>query len=71
MAEPGLQVPGIPAPPLPPELQKQHAQQGQQIIHLNWSQFKPEFSGKPEEDIEAHLLLTNDWMNTHHIVQGV
>ena len=29
---------------------------GQRHIHLNWSNFKPEFSGKPEEDAEAHLL---------------
>ena len=29
---------------------------------LNWSHFRPEFSGKPEEDAEAHLLRTNDWM---------
>ena len=25
-------------------------------MHMNWSHFKPEFSGKPEEDVEAHLL---------------
>ena len=30
---------------------------------LNWSHFKPYFSGKPEEDVEAHLLRTNDQMN--------
>ena len=33
---------------------------------LNWSHFKPDFSGKPEEDVEAHLLRTNDWMTTHY-----
>ena len=33
--------------------------------HLNWSHFKPDFSRKPEEDAEVHLLRTNDWMNTH------
>ena len=33
---------------------------------LNWSYFKPEFSGKLEEDAEAHLLRTNDWMETHN-----
>ena len=33
---------------------------------LNWSYFKPEFAGKPEEDVEAHLLRTNDWMDTHN-----
>ena len=32
---------------------------------LNWSYFKPEFAGKTEEDVEAHLLRTNDWMETH------
>ena len=32
---------------------------------LNWSHFKPDFSGKPEEDAEAHLPRTNDWMTTH------
>ena len=33
--------------------------------HLNWSHFKSDFSGKPEEDAEEHLLRTNDWMTTH------
>ena len=33
---------------------------------LNWSYFKPEFAGKPE-DAEAHLLRTNDWMETHDL----
>ena len=33
---------------------------------LNWSYFNPEFSGKPEEDVEEHLLRTNDWMETHN-----
>ena len=32
---------------------------------LNWSDFKPDFSGKPEENAEVHLLRTNDWMTTH------
>ena len=32
---------------------------------LNWSHFKPDFSGKPREDVEAHLLRTTDWMTTH------
>ena len=39
---------------------------GQRHLHLNWSNFKPEFSGKPEEDAEAHLLHSNDCMNAHH-----
>ena len=68
MAEGGL--PG-PAPhredqPLQPTPQPIPLQPAQQVhMHMNWSHFKPEYSGKPEEDVEAHLLRTNDWMNTH------
>ena len=43
----------------------------QQHLHINWSNFKPEFSGKPDEDAEAHLLCSNDWINAHHFVNGV
>ena len=41
-----------------------------QISQLNWSYFKPEFSGKQEEDAEAHLLRTNDWMETHNFPEA-
>ena len=47
------------------------AGQQQQCLHINWSNFTPEFSGKPEEDAEAHLLCSSDWMNAHHFVDGV
>ena len=43
--------------------QNQQQNQGraeQQHLHINWSNFKPEFSRKPEEDAEAHLLCSND-----------
>ena len=81
MAEPGPQVQGIQASQphqaqagqQAPQQQEQHAQpaqERQQIIHLNWSYFKPQFLGKPEEDAEAHLLHTNNWMNAHHFVDG-
>ena len=33
--------------------------------------FKPEFAGKPDEDVEAHLLRSNDWMDTHAFPEGV
>ena len=33
---------------------------------LNWSHFRPEFSGTPNEDVKAHLLRTEDWMTTHN-----
>ena len=39
--------------------------------HLNWSHFKAEFSGKPEDDAEAHQLRTNDWIETHQFQEGV
>ena len=43
----------------------------QRHIHLNWSNFKPESSGKPEEDAEAHLLHSNDWMEAHHFDEDI
>ena len=52
------------------QIQDQAGQQ-QQLVHLNWSNFKPEFSGKPDADAEVHLLHSNDWMNVHHFVEGV
>ena len=52
-----------------PQPQPQLAEQIE--MHLNWSHFKPEFSGKPVEDFEAHLLRTNDWMTTHDFPHGV
>ena len=45
--------------------------QGQQLVHLNWSYFKPKFSGKPDEDEKVHLLHTNDWIKAHHFIDGV
>ena len=41
------------------------------IPQLNSSHFKLEFACKPDEDVEAHLLRTNDWMNTHAFPEGV
>ena len=50
-------------PPSPPAHVPNHmvpqAPQAQ-VTQLNWSYFKPEFSGKPVEDAEAHLLRTNE-----------
>ena len=70
MANTGLQAPALPAPPSPSALQ-QPEQQAQHIPQLNWSHFKPEFSGKPEEDAEAHVLKINDLMDTHQFQEGV
>ena len=57
-----IQMPIIPNTPQAPEalhLPIPH------MPPLNWSHFKPEFSSKPDEDPEANLLRTNDWMVTH------
>ena len=56
-----------------PQAQAPTAQQQAmpQMVNLNWSYFKPEFMGKPDEDAEAHLLHTNNWMNAHHFIEGV
>ena len=69
MADAGLQIPDASAHPAPQALQ-QPLQQTQQMPHLNWLHFKPEFSGKPEADAKAHLLRMNDWMNTHQFQEG-
>ena len=63
------QVPQPPQQPPPQPLQPQQAQQAH--MHMNWSHFKPEYSGKPEEDEEAHLLRTNYWTNTHDFPDNV
>ena len=34
-------------------------------IAMKWSYFKPEFSGKTEEDPEAQILRTIDWIDAH------
>ena len=68
---PGPVPPQVPPPaPQQPQQPPQPPQPVQQVLPpqpghpmgMNWSHFKPEFSGKPEEDVEAHLLRTNDWM---------
>ena len=58
-----------PQQPPPQSLQPQQAQQAHMC--MDWSHFKPEYSGKAEEDVEAHLLITNDWMNTHDFSDDV
>ena len=69
MAEGGLLGPAQQPPQQPPQHPLQQAQQVH--MHMNWSHFKPEYSGKPGEDVEAHLLRTNDWMNMHDFPDDV
>ena len=42
-----------------------------QVVYQNWIGKKPEFSGKPEEDVESHLLSTRDWMEAHNFPNEV
>ena len=37
-----------------------------QVFYQNWIGKKSEFSSKPEEDAESHLLSTRDWMEAHN-----
>ena len=79
-APPALQAPQVLQAPLAPQPPTQPVQlpvsqsQPMEPVHvpqLNWSHFKPEFAGKPEDDTEAHLLRINDWMDTHTFQEGV
>ena len=69
MEEGGQQGPayreGQQPPPQQPQIGPQHQ------MCMNWSHFKPEFSGKPEEDVEVHLLQTNDWMTTYDFPEAI
>ena len=42
-----------------------------QVFYQNWIGKKTEFSGKPEEDVESHLLSTRDWMEAHNFPNEV
>ena len=43
----------------------------QQLMCMNWLYFKPVFLGKLDEDVEVHLLRTNDWINMHDFPEAV
>ena len=63
-----------PFAPVPNLLQPFPYQPAPQIIHqqmINWSYFKPEFAGRPEQDAVVHLLHTNDWMRTYNFDKDV
>ena len=65
---PPVQPPAPPAQPIVPPTQP--IQPGA-MPQVNWSHFKPEFTGKPDGDADAHLLRTNDWVDTHAFPEGV
>ena len=56
-----------PAQPVPGDL----VVPAPQVFYQNWVRKKPEFSGKPEEDVESHLLSTRDWMEAHNFSDEV
>ena len=65
-------TPAPPAqPPAPPTQPVVPMIQPDPVLPLNWFHFKLEFTDKPDEDAEAHLLRTNDWMDTHAFPEGV
>ena len=69
---PPMQPPAPPTQPAAPPVQPAAPPvQPGSMPQLNWSHFKPEFAGKPDEDAEVHPLLTNDWVDTHAFVEGV
>ena len=61
-------------PPQPPGQQPQQSAVPPPIqpapMAMKWSYFKQVFSGKPEENPEAHIPSTIDWMDTHNFVEG-
>ena len=70
MADPPAPTPAdptIPALNQPAPAAPQVAQQPP----LNWSHFRPEFADTLEEDTEAYLLHTDDWMNTYNYPEDV
>ena len=65
------QVPIQPVPqPAPAPLAPAGVIPVPQIVYQNWIGKKPEFSGKPEEDAESHLLSTRDLMEVHNFPEG-
>ena len=68
-------VQNVPVQPIPQQVPIQPAPAGivptpQIFFYQNWIGKKPEFSGKPEEDAESHLLSMRDWMEAHNFPEG-
>ena len=67
-------IQNVPVQPIPQQVPIQPAPAGivpaPQIFYQNWIGKKLEFSGKPEEDAESHLLSTRDWMEVHNFPEG-
>ena len=71
-AQPGPVGPVVPAQPAPVQpVPVGLAVPAPQVFYQNWIGKKPEFSGKPEEDVESHLLSTRDWTEAQHFPNEV
>ena len=71
-AQPGPVGPVVPAQPAPVQtVPVGPVVPAPQVLYQNWIGKKPEFSGKPEEDMESHLLNTRDWMEAHNFPNEV
>ena len=70
----GLVPANVPVQPVPHPVPTQPAPAGvipiPQTVYQNWIGKKLEFSGKPEEDVESHLLSMRDWMDAHNFPEG-
>ena len=62
------QIPLVPNAPLAPEAPHLHTPH---VPQLNLSHFKPKYFGKPDKDPDAHLLRTNNWMDTHGFLDHI
>ena len=70
--QPGPVGPVVPAQPAPVQpIPIGPVAPAPQVFYQNWIGKKPEFSGKPEEDAESHLLSTTDWMEAHNFPDKV
>ena len=61
------QIPPVPQAPHAPQVLQIPQHPTQHMPPSHWFQFKPIFSGKQDEDAKAHLLRTNDWIDTHRL----
>ena len=48
-----------------------YPQYNHEQYHLKLVYFKHEFAGMSDKDVEAYLLISNDWMGTHVFLEGV
>ena len=69
---PALPVPPTPPVPVPPPVippvPPMQPIQPIDVPQLNRLHFKPELTGKPDDDAKAHFLRTDGWMDTHVFV---